>query len=165
MPMKKLVLISIFFALSLDIASAQSTIFVVRHAEKATDGDAKDPSLSEAGRARAEFLANVLKDANITSIYATEFHRTQQTAEPIAKLTKTSVTIVPAKETPSLIAKLKSTEGNALVIGHSNTIPEILQSLGSPGSITIEDADYDHLFVVTLGSPARVLRLHFPRGN
>ncbi len=163
--MKKLVLVSIFSALLLSFASGQSTVFVVRHAEKATDGDAKDPNLSEVGRARAESLAAMLKDANITSIYATEFKRTQETGDPLAKLIRLPLTIVPAKETQSLVAKLKSVEGNALVIGHSNTIPEMLQSLGARDSITIEDADYDNLFVVTLASPARVIRLHFPGGN
>jgi broad specificity phosphatase PhoE len=65
----------------LSTATAQSTIFVVRHAEKA---DAtKDPDLSEAGRARAEALAKALRDAKIAAIYATEFKRTQQTAAPL----------------------------------------------------------------------------------
>src|SRR6266446_2098902 len=67
----------------LSTATAQSTILIVRHAEKA---DAtKDPDLSEAGRARSEGLAKTLRDANITAIYATEFKRTQQTAAPLAK--------------------------------------------------------------------------------
>ena len=165
MLMKKLVLTSIFFAFSLALAAAQSTIFLVRHAEKASDGDAKDPNLSEAGRARAEALAVVLKDAKITSIYATEFKRTQQTAAPTAKLTQLPVTIVPAKEMETLVAKLKSSEGNVLVVGHSNTIPDILHSLGSPETITIKDEDYDNLFVFNLAVPAQVIRLHLPTQN
>ena len=48
----------------------------------------KDPDLSDAGRARAESLANVLKDAGITAIYATELKRTQQTAAPLARLSE-----------------------------------------------------------------------------
>jgi broad specificity phosphatase PhoE len=96
----------------LSTATAQSTIFIVRHAEKA---DAtKDPDLSEAGRARAEALAKTLRDANITAIYATEFKRTQQTAAPLAKILGITVTILPAKDNAALIAKLRASTGNAL---------------------------------------------------
>ncbi len=161
MPMKKLVLISVFFALSLLIASAQSTIFLVRHAEKATDGDSKDPNLSEVGRARAESLAVVLKDANIASIYATELKRTQQTAEPIARATHLSVNIIPAKQTEELVEKLKETKGNVLVVGHSNTLPDIIKALGVSDSITIADNDYDDLFVISIGAPSKLLHLHY----
>ena len=71
-----------FFAAA---AAAQSTIFIVRHAEKAESGGT-DPDLSEPGKARAESLANILKDAGITAIYTTEFKRTQETAAPLAKI-------------------------------------------------------------------------------
>jgi broad specificity phosphatase PhoE len=141
--------------------AAQSTLFLVRHAEKA-DNDAKDPDISEAGRARADALAKTLKDAGITAIYATELKRTQQTAAPIARALQIDVTIVPAKETEALIAKLKATKGNALVVGHSNTLPGIMQALGVTDAITIGDNDYDNLFVVSTGAPPpKLLRLHY----
>jgi broad specificity phosphatase PhoE len=161
----RLLFAALAFVFCSGAACAQPTIFIVRHAEKAQGGDAKDPDLSDAGRERAESLTKVLKDANVTSIFVTEFKRTQQTAEPLAHAAKISVTIVPAKETESLIAKLKSAQGNALVVAHSNTIPEILKSLGAPLSATIEDSDYDNLFVVTAGAPPQLIRLHLPSRN
>src|ERR1700720_2165791 len=97
-----------FLLLSALVATAtvQSTIFIVRHAEKA---DAtKDSDLSEAGRARAEALAKMLKDAKINAIYATEFKRTQQTAAPLAKALGITVMTVPAKDNTALIAKLRA---------------------------------------------------------
>ena len=97
----------------LSTATAQSTIFVVRHAEKA---DAtKDPDLSEAGRVRAEALAKALRDANITAIYATEFKRTQQTAAPLAKALGITATTLPAENSAALIAKLRALNGNCLL--------------------------------------------------
>jgi phosphohistidine phosphatase SixA len=146
------------------MAAAQS-IFVVRHAEKAeiTTGSApqnSDPGLSDAGRIRASGWPTILKDANITSIYATEFQRTQETAAPLAKALGLQVNIVSTKETTSLIKKLLSGQGNAFVVAHSNTIPEIIKALGVTETITVGDAEYDNLFVVVPGAKPRLIRLH-----
>jgi 2,3-bisphosphoglycerate-dependent phosphoglycerate mutase len=143
----------------LSTATAQSTIFIVRHAEKA---DAtKDPDLSEAGRARAEALAKTLRDANITAIYATEFKRTQQTAAPLAKILGITVTILPAKDNAALIAKLRASTGNALVVGHGDTIPDLIKALGISDPINIGENDYDNLFAVVLDQKPHLFRLHY----
>jgi broad specificity phosphatase PhoE len=143
----------------LSTATAQSTIFIVRHAEKA---DAtKDPDLSEAGRARAEALAKTLRDANITAIYATEFKRTQQTAAPLAKILGITVTILPAKDNAALIAKLRASTGNALVVGHGDTIPDSIKALGISDPINIAENDYDNLFAVVLDQKPHLIRLHY----
>ena len=144
--------------------AAQSTIFVVRHAERADAAasggsmTAADPDLSAAGQARAEALATVLKDARITAIYATEFKRTQQTAAPLARALGLTVTVVPAKDSAGLLARLKASTGNALVVGHSNTVGEIVQGLGVAGPVTVGDAEFDNLFMVARGE---VVRLHY----
>jgi phosphohistidine phosphatase SixA len=140
-------------------AAAQSTIFIVRHAEKADAS--KDPDLSEAGRARAEVLARMLRDANITAIYVTEFKRTQQTAAPLAHILGMEVTIIPASATASLPPKVKAMSGNALVVGHSNTIPDLISALGIREPVGLAETDYDNLFVVVLGDKPRLLCLHF----
>ena len=143
--------------------AAEPTVFLVRHAEKAeaTGGDTKDPELSPAGRARAEALALTLKDAGITSIYVTELKRTQQTAAPLARAANVEPTILPAHDTAALLARLRQTRDNMLVIGHSNTLPEIIKALGVSEPVTIADADYDSLFVWTAASPQQLIRLHF----
>src|SRR5438045_7579771 len=82
--MKRFILVLLLSGLFVTATAAQSTIFFVRHAEKA-GGGGDNPDLSEAGRARAESLATVLKDADISAIYTTELKRTQQTAAPLAK--------------------------------------------------------------------------------
>lgn len=144
--------------------AAEPTVFLVRHAEKAQGGDTKDPDLSEAGRARAETLAAVVKDVGITAIFATEYKRTQQTAEPLARLTKIPVTVVPAKDTPALVAKLKQVIGCALVIGHSNTLPEIIKALGIETAVTINESDYDDIFVAKLDEkPPELLHRHYAK--
>jgi phosphohistidine phosphatase SixA len=121
---------------------------------------AADPGLSEAGRARAEALAAALRDAGITAIFATEYKRTQQTAAPLAKLLGIDVQTVPSKDTAALIAKVKAAKGHVLVIGHSNTVPGTIKALGVATPVTIGEADYDNLFVVTLGERPSLVRLH-----
>jgi len=140
-------------------ATAQSTIFIVRHAEKA---DAtKDPDLSEAGRARAEALAKTLRDANVTAIYATEFKRTQQTAAPLAKVLGITVTTLPAKHNAALMAKLRASNGSVLVVGHGDTIPDLIKALGISDPINIAENDYDNLFAVELDQKPHLIRLHY----
>lgn len=148
-------------------AAAQSTVFVVRHAERADGGAtggmmaATDPELSDAGRARADSLAVALKDAGITAIYVTEFKRTQQTGAPLARALGVAMTTVPAKDTAALVETIKSAGGNVLVIGHSNSVPEVITALGVAAPVTVGDTEYDNLFVVRLGDKPAVLRLHY----
>jgi broad specificity phosphatase PhoE len=158
--MKRFVFCCLLVGLVLSTANAQSTIFFVRHAEKA---DAtKDPDLSEAGRGRAEALAKLLRDANITAIYATELKRTQQTAAPLAKSLGLNVAILPAADRAGLVAKLRTSTGNSLVVGHGNTIPDLLEALGFSQPPNIAENDYDNLFVVVLTEKPRLIRLHYP---
>jgi phosphohistidine phosphatase SixA len=122
---------------------------------------AADPELSEAGKARAQSLAAALKDAAITAIYVTEYKRTRQTAEPLAKVLGIEVTVVSSKEPGALIEKVKAGSGNALVIGHSNTVPEIIRQLGIVEPVKLADSDYDWLFAVTRSDKPSLLRLHY----
>ena len=148
-------------------ASAQQAVFVVRHAERAdTVGGAAptmaaDPELSEAGRARAESLATVLKDAKVVAIFTTEFKRTQATAAPLAKALGVQVTTISSKEPEKLVEAVKRAGGNVLVVGHSNTVPAIVKDLGVAAPVTVGDAEYDNLFVVTMGATPSALRLHY----
>ena len=148
-------------------AAAQQTVFVVRHAERADTAAgaaptmAADPELSDAGRARAESLAAALKDAKVVAIFATEFKRTQATAVPLAKALGLQVTTISSKEPAKLIEAVKTAGGSVLVVGHSNTVPAIVKDIGVAAPITVGDAEYDNLFVVTIGATPSVLRLHY----
>ena len=158
--MKTLVLfLSIFVAVT--IASAEPVVVVVRHVEKAAS-DGKDPDLSPAGRARAEALARILKDSGIAAIFTTEFKRTQETAAPTATLALVTPTVVAAKDTAGLVAKLHQLNGNALVVGHGDTIPNIIKALGINVPVNIPDEDYSELLIVTLGNKPQLFRLYYP---
>ena len=147
-------------------ASAQSTVFVVRHAERADAGAAAtmmatDPDLSETGKVRAHSLAAALRDAGISAIYTTEYKRTQQTAEPLAKALGIQPITVQSRNPADLVQKLKSAGGNTLVVGHSNSVGEIISALGVADPVKLGDDDYDNLFVVVRGEKPTLIRLHF----
>ena len=153
---------ALLLALATSFAAAEPLIFLVRHAEKAEGGaDPKNPELSDAGRTRAQSLARMLRDAGVTAIFATEYRRTQQTAEEIARASGVQVTIVPAKDTAALVDKLKASGTNALVIGHSNTVPEIIKTLGVEKPVEIAETDYDNFFIWRPSAPREIVRLHY----
>jgi 2,3-bisphosphoglycerate-dependent phosphoglycerate mutase len=158
--MKALALFLLLFV-SVSIASAQPVIVIVRHAEKASNGGT-DPDLSSAGRARADALGRILKDSSITAIFTTEFKRTQETAAPTATSAHVTPTVIAAKDTAALVAKLHELNGNALVVGHGDTIPNLIKALGINTPINIPDDDYSELLIVKLGDKPQLFRLHYP---
>ncbi|TAK16003.1 MAG: histidine phosphatase family protein [Acidobacteria bacterium] len=142
---------ALFVAMTLvpSISFAQRMVILTRHAERA-DGAAtmgpSDPLLSAAGKARAEKLAAMLLDANIAAIFTTEFHRTIDTAAPLAAKIKVAPEVVTNAQMTSLIDKIRSrADDTVFVVGHSNTVPMIIKALGGP-DITIGDNEYDNLF-------------------
>jgi broad specificity phosphatase PhoE len=146
-------------------AAAQSTVFLVRHAERADGGagnmQTADPDLSEAGRARAESLATLLKDAKITTIITSEFKRTRQTAAPVAAALGIEPVQVPSKDLAALVRRIGAAKGNVLVVGHSNSVPDTLKELGVREAVTIGEQDFDNLFVVARGARPTLVRLHY----
>ena len=159
--MKHLALILSIALLLVADANAAPVIFLVRHAEKASPGG-NDPDLSLAGQKRADALARILRDSQITAVFVTEFKRTQETAAPTAKAAHLSPTVVPANDIGALVEKLRALNGNTLVVGHSNTIPDLLKALGIATPITISDDDYTEIFVVLVGDTPQLFRLHYP---
>jgi len=159
--MKRLVFILSVPLLLAAGADAAPVIFIVRHGEKASTGG-NDPDLSPDGQKRADALARILKDSQITSVFVTEFRRTQETAAPTAKAAHVSPTVISANDIGALVEKLRALNGNTLVVGHGNTIPDLLKALGIATPVSIPDDDYVEIFAVLIGDPPQLLRLHYP---
>ena len=159
--MKHLALIFSIPLLLATYANAAPVVFIVRHAEKVSTGG-KDPDLSVQGQKRADALAHILKDSQITSVFVTEFKRTQETAAPTASATHVSPTVVPANDIGALVEKLRDLNGNALVVGHGNTIPDLLRAFGIATPVSIPEDDYTEIFAVVGGDAPQLLRLHYP---
>ena len=159
--MKHLALILSISLLLATYSNAAPVVFIVRHAEKASTGG-NDPDLSVQGQKRADALAQILKDSKITSVFVTEFKRTQETAAPTASAAHVNPTVLSANDINALVQKLRALNGNALVVGHGNTIPDLLKALGITTAVSIPEDDYTEIFVVLAGDPPQLFRLHYP---
>jgi broad specificity phosphatase PhoE len=148
------------------VAQAPATIILVRHAEKGGEAGDRDPELTEAGRNRAQALARMLGDAGITTIYSTPFLRTRNTAAPLASRLGIEVTVTPITRTftEDMAATLRIHMGETvLVVGHSNTVPQLITALGVGPMDDLRDDEYSWLFVVTLepGGEASLVKLRY----
>jgi broad specificity phosphatase PhoE len=142
-----------------------TTVILVRHAEKKIEPSNPNPDLSEAGRARAREIARLLKETGVTAIYATQYARTQQTAQPLATALSLPITQIDSGQTDRLVEEIttKQRGGVVFIAGHNNTVPAAIAALGGPTYSIIPENEYDNLFIVTiyrLGG-AKVLKLKY----
>ena len=147
-------------------ASAQTTVYVVRHAEKAAT-PANDPPLTTEGKARATVLADSAKRAGVSAIITTQFARTKETAAPAAAalgITPEVVLATSPTHVQDVVAAVRKHAGQTvLVVGHSNTVPAIVAALGAEAPPPICDPEYDNLYVVKVAADgkATVTRSHY----
>jgi phosphohistidine phosphatase SixA len=135
--------------------AAPSAIYLVRHAEKGTTG--KDPDLTAEGQARAQNIATILQKTGITHIFSTPYARTKQTAQALAARSKLPVETYDPKAPQALVDKVKALDGAVLVVGHSNTVPELVRLLGgAPGAGDIPETEYDRLYQLIMGRDGAV---------
>jgi phosphohistidine phosphatase SixA len=150
-------------------AQAEPTlVVVVRHADKGTE-PASDPALSPAGQQRALALAAALESARITSIITTPYRRARETALPLARRLGLAPLVVAPKSGESaqshvadVVALVRQQTGQVLVVGHSNTVPAIVQALGGPKLLDLCESSFGHAFVVApKAADSTVLRLRY----
>ena len=143
---------------------------LLRHAEKQA-GAIDDAPLTPQGEQRAARLAQMFGDADrfgrVQRIYVTDTRRTQQTAAGLAQRLDLEPVVVEAKSSISDLAHrvLRENRGGvALVVGHSNTVPELVAELADTDRVPpIGDEEFDTLYVVTvptIGRPS-VLRMKY----
>lgn len=125
-----------------------TTVYIVRHAEKA-NSSANTP-LSAAGQARAQELAHVLGDEGIDAVFVTNFIRTQQTGAPVAAVAGVTAQQYPAAGTQDLVDTILANHigDRVLVVAHSNTVDDIAAGLGATGLSDLSENQFDRLFVV-----------------
>lgn len=125
------------------------TVIVVRHMEKAPGGG-DDPTLSDIGAARAERVATVLAATGVDAVYATQYRRTVETATPLAQRLSLPLHIYDAGVTADLIRLLddRHRAETVVVVGHSNTVPDIVQALSGEDVGPIGEDRYGDVFLV-----------------
>ena len=127
-----------------------STIYLVRHAEKES-GD--NPALTPAGIARANKLATLLAHEDISTIFSSDFLRTQQTAEPLASQKKLDIITYNHRELAAFATLLKRDyqEKTVLVVGHSNSTPALASLLeGTQTYPDFDEADYSNIIKISM---------------
>jgi phosphohistidine phosphatase SixA len=138
--------LSLFFWWRCWYGGDTTTLLVLRHADRVPTQDA----LSAAGQARAQELVRVAQKAGIRGIYHSDTDRSRQTAQPIANALGITPVEIPATDVTALVNHIFANHRGetVLVVGHSNTVPQIITAVGGPVLPDIPDNEFDNLFVV-----------------
>lgn len=151
------------------VVAQPSLVIIVRHGEKQPT-PANDPSLSEAGVARAHALDSALAHLSPSTIVVSATKRTPETAAVVAKRVGVTPTVIPLQgpHVKNVADAVMKASGVVLVVGHSNTVPAIVNALGGPKLPDICDASYATMFTVVPardGKPAQVLRSSYGKAD
>jgi broad specificity phosphatase PhoE len=131
-----------------------TAIYLVRHGEKETTG--KDPALTAQGQARAQNISTILHKTGIKSIFSTPTMRTRQTAQPLATRSGVEVQAYDPAVPAALVEKVKTLNGAVLVVGHSNTLSELVRLFGGVPGAEIADNEYDRVYQLVRGADGAI---------
>lgn len=147
-------LIALLLALAPGVAlAAPPVMYVVRHLH--TPAGERDPDLTAQGAAVAATLPAWFRGKPLTTIYITDFKRMRQTAAPLAAARKLNPLLYDMADTPTLIARVKAETGPVLVIGHSNTVPDIVAALGGTRPALMTHPDFGDIWTITPSGSTR----------
>ena len=126
---------------------AAPSFYVVRHLN--TPSGERDPDLLPEGQRAAQALAGWFRPGHAPrAIYVSDYRRTRQTAAPLAaRLGLTPIVYNPA-DTPALVAQVRAGPLPALVVGHSNTVPDIVEQLGGARPADLSHPDFGDLWII-----------------
>ena len=133
-----------------------TTVYMVRHAQKEAG---KDPALTEAGKERAKRLANLLKKENVVKVYSTDTRRTRDTAAPVARQFGLEVEIYEPMHRYRMADRFKSQPGVIVVVGHSNTIPDMAAAVEDRDEpyLDINERDYETMYWADIMPDGKVI--------
>jgi broad specificity phosphatase PhoE len=148
----KFIVILTFLTMSFACTPKQEakTIYIVRHAEKMLDSD--NPQLNVAGTVRSKKLGQILSDKQIIHAFSTNTIRTIATLQPISNLAGIAIETYDSKNHDDLVKELRKRKGNAVVVGHSNTVHHLVNYfVGDEEKFTeLGEVEYDFIFEVRL---------------
>lgn len=145
-----------------------TTYYFIRHAEKVrTDNSDKNPHLTSKGKSRAKNWSIVFETINFDFIFSTNYYRTLETAMPTAQKKELKIQLYNPNELYNTDFKTKTNGKTVLVVGHSNTTPQFINTiLGEEKYNEIEDDNNNNLYIVTiLGENKNSVLLKIPHSN
>jgi broad specificity phosphatase PhoE len=138
-------------------AAREEVFYVMRHLQKAAG---TDPGLTEQGQACAARLADEMAGSGVRAIYASTTRRARETAAPLAARLGVEPAEYDPRDTAALLARVRSEAGSVLVVGHSNTVPDIVAGLGGARPADLAEDRYGEVWwVARSGGAVTVLRI------
>jgi phosphohistidine phosphatase SixA len=131
-------------------------VFLLRHADRTPGQD----DLSPAGVIRANLLARMLAESGVTKGYCSDAVRTRLTLKPLEKLPGAKLIVMPVAtdgaggidgHVRQIVEKIKALPDDAVaaVVGHTNTLGQIIEGLTGRTIRPIAEHEFDKLFVVS----------------
>lgn len=140
-----------------------TTFIFVRHAEKSTEPK-DNPELNAEGTTRAVKLAQILKELDVYRAAATNTTRALQTAQPLVDLTHCATDSYAKSATEAfLLSAIQGYKGKViLVVGHANTVPEMLNMLlGEKKYEDIDEDEYDNIYIASVIEKGNAKVVHY----
>ena len=92
--------------------------------------------------------------AGIDAIYSTPYRRTMETAQPIAEALDLEInTYSPDDDDETVVDNMVASHKGKiiLVVGHSNTLPELIAALGASKNVPpIAEDEYDNIYLISI---------------
>jgi phosphohistidine phosphatase SixA len=122
-------------------------IYVMRHLN--TPEGVPNAQLTDEGRRKAEAIAEWLKKDPPAVVLVSDTDRTRDTAAPTVNRYKPAVLTYDPRDTPALVAQVLAAKGTVLVVGHSNTVPDIVAGLGGTRPAPLVHQDFGDIWHIS----------------
>ena len=129
-----------------DNAGGEPLYYVMRHLN--TPEGQRDPDLLPEGTAAAQRVPELMTRQRPAAIYVSTFKRTEQTAAAVAARWGLTPIVYNPADTPGLVARARTAPGPVLIVGHSNTVPDIVEQLGGARPAPLNHPDFGDLWII-----------------
>jgi phosphohistidine phosphatase SixA len=138
-------------------AAQQPVYYVIRHLH--TPEGERDPDLTAEGQAAAQRLVQLFANERPAAIYVSDFKRTRQTAAPLAARLGLTPIVYDPRDTPALIARVRAGPWPVLIVGHSNTVPDIVEQLGGARPAPLSHPDFGDVWRIAADGATTRMRV------
>lgn len=120
--------------------------YVIRHFD--TPEGVRDAQLTPTGQARARALVRWFQGKPLSAVLSTPTDRTRNSAAPLAAARGLPIATYDPTAYAALVERVRKTKGAVLVVGHSNTVPDIVAALGGTRPAPLSHPDFGDIWIV-----------------
>jgi len=140
-------------------------VFLARHAERMSIPGDKDPPLTAAGARRAALLGRMLRSADVAVVFSTQFKRARESADSVSVATGAPVEVMHSDSSAALARAIRGRfhGRTVVVVGHSDSLPNVAAELGWEGVEATQPWSYDDLCLIEVraGERPQCVHLHY----